>query len=358
LTKRRRQLHALTGVRFFAAFWVVFHHTRAGSLSSGAGHKWFGNVLLNGNLAVPLFFILSGFILAYTYRDELKTWSGCGHFWQARFARIWPGYVFSLLVASLVLHDTPPPSFAAAALFMIQAWNPSHREYAGIWNSVCWTLSVEAFFYLVFPWMQVWIEKLQKWCLLIFIAGSVLLVITFNTATMGFGHTETFTFLRFFPYPVVLLPEFLLGVALGNLFRIGGSDNLFRTRGLVTYGGVFIVLGVVIFPAARWTSTAVIGFTLLVYGLAAERTLLSRLLSTRALVLGGGISYSIYLLQTSVRAIIMPLFADSTHAILSKTIMFPAALMLLSWITFRFIEEPARKFLRALFLRLDKNVYF
>src|ERR1700679_4079883 len=101
LTAHGRSLKPLTGIRFFASFYVVVFHSRVGEVC--LQHGWYaaGNFFQNGYLAVPLFFLLSGFILAYTYQGQIERRGDVRRFWEARFARIWPVYAVSLGFSSL-----------------------------------------------------------------------------------------------------------------------------------------------------------------------------------------------------------------------------------------------------------------
>lgn len=354
LTRHRRPLYALTGLRFFAASYVVFHHTRATHILQNRGFSSAVDFFANGHLAVVLFFLLSGFILAYTYRDQIETSRDRVRFWQARFARIWPGYMFSQLVYTAVFHYIPTRGLLVACIFMVQTWNPMHLGYGSAWNGVCWTLSVEAFFYLLFPWIQDLLEKLTQRRLELLCALTFLCALFCNTAGKGIGQDAYTGIFQYVPYPIIHLPEFILGVAAGNLFLMRNAEKPLRDRGLLTYAGLVLAVIVLLLPSGRWTSAVVLGFAVLVYGLASERTWISRFLSTRALILGGGISYSIYLLQTSVRQGMDPIFAGHgfNRYLIGKLLMFPL-LLLASYLAFTFIEEPARKFLRRKFAGAD-----
>ena len=111
-----------------------------------------------GYVGVSFFFVLSGFILVYTYAGRNIV---LRDFWQTRFARIYPAYLFALLLTSpfwiigaLKMHV---PFFAfgerhfaltsALVVLLLQSWVPGA---ALSWNSVSWSLSVEAFFYAGF----------------------------------------------------------------------------------------------------------------------------------------------------------------------------------------------------------------
>jgi len=356
LTRHRRSLSALTGIRFFAAFLVVIFHSRVGAVLTGHGLPYAGNFFANCYMAVTLFFILSGFILAYTYRSQIETSRHRLHFWQARFARIWPAYVLSLLCTSIPSFTIPPPGRTLATLLMVQAWNPLHPAYAGDWNFACWTLSVEALFYLTFPWFQVWLERLSRRWLVV--AGALLLCgsIAARIPEKGLDALYTGVF-RFIPLPVIFLPIFLLGAVLGNLYLECAAGKPLRDRGLFTWFGLFALVLALCFPRmSPATSFVLIGYSLFVYGLAAETSLVSRFLSTPALVLGGGMSYSIYLMQLPVRMWVKAgIAAANGEDGLRNMATVVFVLLLVSWIIFRFVEEPARKWLRAKFAAADRK---
>ncbi len=154
---RRPRLPAVTGVRFVAASHVVLLHYLP-KYQLLLAPWWVQNIVGAGYVGVDLFFILSGFVLAYTY---LRSLDGprvdARRFWAARFARIYPLYALSLALAAAFWL----PAFLAqggskrdallfplAAAAMLQAWSP---KIATVVNYPAWSLSIEAFFYLSFP---------------------------------------------------------------------------------------------------------------------------------------------------------------------------------------------------------------
>jgi peptidoglycan/LPS O-acetylase OafA/YrhL len=354
LTRHRPPLNALTGIRFFAAVYVVVFHTRVAAFLGNRGFGHAANFFANGYLAVPLFFMLSGWILAYTYRGQIETALHRKHFWEARFARIWPAYAFSLLLSSLVMHSAPTAGLRVATLLMVQAWNPLHPEYAGAWNMVCWTLSVEAFFYLCFPWCQLWLERQSPRALRLCAAMFVAAGIVAHTAVRTLGDPSYSGIFRCIPLPVIHLPEFLAGVAAGNLFLESAPQEKGRRRGLLTWLGMVASVASLSIFRGDWSGTCLLGFALLLYGLATERTCLARLLSSKPLLLGGAISYSIYLLQTPVRLYVKQVFArmhwgDGLLSMIAVAALIP----FLALAVFFWIEEPSRRFLRARFAQLS-----
>src|ERR1700722_11488309 len=88
----RPRLLELTSLRFFAALHVMFFHAYA--MRAITVNGWLRQISSIGYVGVSLFFVLSGFILVYTYAGAPIA---AGGFWRARFARVYPAYLFSLL---------------------------------------------------------------------------------------------------------------------------------------------------------------------------------------------------------------------------------------------------------------------
>jgi peptidoglycan/LPS O-acetylase OafA/YrhL len=371
LTAHRTPLPALTGLRFFAALHVIIFHTTIKTTLLARGHTYAGNFLSNGFLAVTLFFMLSGFILAYNYRGQIETRSHAVRFWEARYARIWPAYAFSLICSSIPLSGIPHWPVALATLGMVQAWDPFHAAYAAAWNGVCWSLSVEALFYLVFPWLQTRIEKLRISRLALFGLLVAFVAILCNTPNHNSG--DRYSGLFFYVIiPIVHLPEFIAGTVLGNLFldskrtsagptaaKGKSAEKLESSRGsrrarfpVLTIIGFTTSIIVLCATRSRWESLVVGTFSLLLYGLASERSILGSFLSTRALVLGGEISYSMYLLRTPLHTWInlSPVLGASR---VMSLLYIPFLLIPLSLMSYFLIEGPSRRGLRRLFATLQ-----
>jgi len=361
LTRHRSSLRALTGIRFFAALYVVLFHTRVPTLLHGLAQNFFAN----GYLAVPLFFLLSGFILAYTYAGQIETRSLRRRFWEARFARIWPLYFLSLILSSLTATGTPPiPQLPTglATLFMVQAWDPFNLGIAGAWNFVCWTLSCEAFFYLCFPAFQIFLERRSNRAQLLTLAATIAICILCNTSMRTLGYQPVLGLYRFLPLALIHLPEFLTGVILGNLHlrytapAAPAAPPLTLRSGLLTWTAAAASIALLTLPTSPATSLVVPAFAALLFGLSAERTLLARFLSTPLLVLGGGISYAMYLMQTPCKLALLRAYAvlhlTNTAA---RLVIELLGIIAFSWLLFRFLEDPARKLLRNLFGRLERH---
>ena len=368
LTRHRQSLYALTGIRFVAAYYVVFFHTRIPSFFDSHHLVAVGNIFRNGYLAVPLFFLLSGFILAYTYEGQISGRGTIRRFMEARFARIWPVYFLSLVLSTIPFFVLPRIGAAVAAFLMVQTWNPSRPDLYGTLNLMCWSVSVEAFFYVVFPWVQRKLEGRPKRQIEIFLLGMVVLCVLINSCSRT-PSTPQHGLWAFIPLPVLHLSEFLSGVGLGNYFLrrlhetsgesqrglLAGKGFLALGSGLLTYSAVALSLLLLCRPVeGRWTSLIMISFSALLFGLAAETTLLSRFLSTRPMLFGGAVSYSIYLMQFPVKDWGIALAEVFHIASTGKRMELTAALLpIAAVIMYTKVEDPVRRFLRSKFAALE-----
>ena len=140
---------ALTGLRGIAAVVVVLHHLllRLGATAAVPG------IGLRGYLAVDLFFILSGFVMALGYGTwfaGIQPWREYVIFLSRRVARVWPLHtaVLALLLLDGVLRHTGEywPRMAAANLLLMQSWGFSQTVI-----TPAWSVSTEMFAYILFP---------------------------------------------------------------------------------------------------------------------------------------------------------------------------------------------------------------
>jgi peptidoglycan/LPS O-acetylase OafA/YrhL len=342
--EKRSPLPALTGIRIFAAYYVVMLHTGAGYFGRNGAPPVVLRLLDKGYMAVSLFFILSGFILVYTYQGKISGIDSVVRFWEARFARIYPVYVLAL-VLMIPFARTLTSGQRLTVLTMVQTWMPWRPDLIGAWNFPAWSLSVEAFFYLMFPLIIVGLNRL-RFVGLSWLAGLLLALIALGDLSrpVELWSDYTITFLRYIPLPVLRLPEFVVGMALGLAFLRG---PIWRRSGLVSVCALLGAILVLCLPLGAWASIAVIPFAILILSLAHQSGSLARILSNRILVLLGSASYAVYLLQLPIRIYTRLVFAEMLHARHSlDAFLSPCLLLILSVLVFLFWEEPARKFLR------------
>lgn len=336
-----------------AAWYVVMFHALPGLAHRYPVPKPLQTFLSNGYLAVGLFFLLSGFILAYTYEGQIEGASGRTRFWEARFARIYPVYLLSL-VLSYTLATSLPFGTRLAVLGMVQAWNPFNPDMAGAWNYPAWTLSTEAFFYLCFPFVVPWISRRSDRALLWLTGALVTVCVVGHTPVMGLGDWKNHAVLleKVIPLPVLRLPEFLLGVTMGLQFLRDQNAQNQTSRPLRVYPAVFATIAALSLTLGDWVSVVILPFAVLVYELARGGSWLAKFLSARIMFLLGGASYAIYLLRLPVttwgRVAISGLPARFVRF---GELLVPLILILFCILVFRYWEEPARKLLRQWFAK-------
>jgi peptidoglycan/LPS O-acetylase OafA/YrhL len=319
---RRPTLPALTGLRAVAALLVVLFHYKnfvpglAQSASSAA------RIVQAGYVGVSLFFVLSGFILAYTYLEPNGGMRGSlSDFWFARFARVYPVYFVALLIALPIFIDitfvhpvgvmklASTLRTAIVTPLLLQGWTPKR---AWMWNGPGWSLSAEAFFYLLFPLFGAAIAKrsVKKIMVITVIAfGFIImppLMYGFSRAAGVWGVTPStygpwVAFLKF--SPLVHFPQFVIGIATGVLFlRRGEQDRQSKFVGWFALTS-FAVSAAVLALSHRLPYLMLQGgllaplFAVVIYTLACGRGIVASILSTAPAIRLGEASYALYLIH-------------------------------------------------------------
>lgn len=330
----------LTALRFFAAMLVLgFHLTASGDATPHGVLKQF---FMQGFVGVPLFFVLSGFVLAYSH-DSVPS---LPRFYLARFARVYPLCLFAL---SLVLSFTwiiakrpPGPDagrFIPADLLLLQAW-VEHIALSG--NSPAWTLSVEAFLYFLFPvllpFVTARITRYRFWIVaawIVFLVPPALGNYRQLAAALGVPSRWSLALQHHTFLPPLFLGEFLMGMFAGAHFRRA-------PRRFGNWAATLCTLLAV--EAIYWSahigyqtvrdSGIALPFLLLIYVFAGWE---SALLSSRPLQLAGEISFSIYLLQAWVSSIF-----ETLPAPMPRAWEIVPTLLLVSIGSYLLVEKPAR----------------
>jgi len=362
----RPRLEALTSLRFLAALHVFCFHLVAFRILTG--RSLFCSIASIGYVGVGLFFVLSGFILVYTYAGREVT---AGEFWRARFARIYPAYAFSLLVTLpwflyAVFHtrwvSVPwPVEHLKLGMFLqitlLHVWVP---PAALMWNTVSWSLSVEAFFYLLFPYLLKGFARLSAtWLVLVgmfswFASLGITRIYTMaNPDRVGQINSETYSafWLSVVKFnPLVRLPEFLLGMTCGFYFLRAQSNSKLTLPlvcgGLIGFGAVVYFSDSIPYPILH-TSLLGPAFAAIIYGLALKRPS-PAILRFPLMVLLGDASYSFYLLHSFLIGVCFFSLGTEFRQWGTMGVLLCLAITCgLSVLVYRFLEEPARRRLRG-----------
>lgn len=298
----RKEIRSLTGLRGVAAVFVVFYHFLASRHFGGP----VTNLLLHGYLAVDLFFVLSGFVMALSYRHMFAAgFSGPAYrtFLGRRLARVYPLYLAATLVAfGLVAARLLPFRFQGSLgglllenVLLVQTWGlNASLIFPG------WSISAEWAAYLLFPLLLLPALSRKTWAA--WVAGStavlVLLALCAVPATLGNKQpAEAVLNLGDLNYGFAVyrcLAEFTLGLLAFRVTRGRLGKMLASSR----WAGTAIAAGILLLMCFPRTDLAVaLLFPLLILTLAGERQLASRVLETPPAQFLGRISYSIYLVH-------------------------------------------------------------
>ncbi len=348
---------ALTGVRAIAAFMVFFHHFNPVNESVfGQGIRNFVNEF---HIGVTVFFVLSGFLIAYRYLDSEKL--NFRKYMVNRIARIYPMY-FILTSATFLLffifHEKNSILDLALYLYNISFLKGFFNElkFSGI--SQGWSLTVEEVFYLAAPLFFFFIRKNKIYLFIlpcIIISLGLLMVAAFKNNT-GHGFFQNNYFL--FNYTFLgRCTEFFIGISLALLYKKFGDV---RRINWATYSGIAVMciclialsllkgdnkygimhpFGIVInnfiLPAC--------GIALLFWGLLTEKTIIQKILSSRLFIVLGKSSYLFYLIHLGI--IQQGIYNHVTTNLYLEFIL----INIIAFLLFKTLEEPLNNYIRKRF---------
>lgn len=363
---RVRTIDALTGIRAFAAIWVVLYHFKADLYAIAPGsHRWTSWLVDNGYLGVDLFFALSGFILSYNYLHRLGggwTLKKHGEFLWLRLARVYPVQLFTLNafvlllvgahVAGFSLHLTNLDTSVRAwveNVFMVQAWWGQQESF----NGQAWSVSSEWFAYLLFPLAALALIRFRtvvSAAVGVVAAYGVLIAVWvclyWNQAPYGAN-----ALLR-------VACEFIGGALLFVIWERTHQqhpDQVWSVLTFVTLVGMLTAVWK--FGALNERAVIVaplLGILIFTIAMSEDSAPLSWLLSTRAAIWGGEVSYCLYMTHGLVQPVINHLFSPSSiaahgfavRAAIGVGIALVIAVAAVA--TYYLIEVPARRRMRRL----------
>ena len=343
----RFDIPALTGVRGVAALAVVTYHCwNAATITSGA------RLSFAGQWAVDLFFVLSGFVLSLTYLGRPVDWR---RFAVARVARIYPLHVLTALaMAGLIYAETRvagsprPPSLTIRQLIrelgLLTAMPLIGRHM--IWNGPSWSISVEAWTYvLLFP-LAAAVDRFDRKILLVPVVLAGLIALTVAAYRLPSGTIMTRDW--------IALARAMAGFAGGWAAYVVWRSPRHPMNGIATDLLALAIATLVVGLPLSWHLEPWVTIPLfpwLVLGLATGRSGVASALSTRPMIYLGNISYSIYLVHWPIMEVVhlVPLPPAWSHSFVVWAIAVIPITLLISDVTYRMVETRSRRYLRARF---------
>lgn len=361
---KAQRFAALDGWRGLAAAVVALTHL------SAAGHFYELPIVRHGGLAVPFFFVLSGFVISHAYGAGLSSGGDLRRFITRRVGRLYPLHFATLMalvgleclklamVSAGVKSGQPPFSGSndvvslVANLFLLEAVVPM-GEYT--WNGPSWSISTEFYTYLVYAAIvMIAAAKVRSGILAAFLlTGGALFVIEFSGLeihkTSGLGLLQC-------------IFGFFGGVLTHQLYR-RLADAGVRSNTLLELAGFGAVVALFWYDPSGHSAT-VLPFMAVVLVFALEGGVVSRFLKLSPFQVAGELSYSVYLNHFVILSVLSG-FLRASQSVFDVQLLYPAndvdmislgpkplmdllavgylvAVGIVSVFTYRFIEQPGR----------------
>jgi peptidoglycan/LPS O-acetylase OafA/YrhL len=348
------EIRALTSLRGVAAMAVVMQHFSTTVQSHTAVP--IPSLVPHGYVAVDLFFVLSGFIISFTYFDDFfhRSFRATPKFILKRLGRLFPLNLFAVagvvLVAGILTRfGAPDPlQFSKNRVFDIIC-NVLMLQGIGIGmnlNAPSWSISDELVAYLAFPFLFRGIfRRGWTWAALLLLPGLCGLgVIAATHPVLGLATYSIEGGL------VRCFAEFIMGMAAFRLFCHPAGRTIRRNPRVATaLVGLSLVIALV-----RLDLLLVLTFPGLICALASRNTVFSRALAVRPFHWLGEISFSIYLLHEAFRWIYLFVLQRLHPAPLTASqgivAAFAGSLLILpiAYLAYRFVEKPGRLYFHRL----------
>jgi peptidoglycan/LPS O-acetylase OafA/YrhL len=344
----RDKFESLEMVRALAALSVVFFHTQI-IFTGRTGIVPFDGVFGAGSRGVDLFFVLSGFIIAYIHAGDVGRPGRVGHYFYSRFVRIYPSvWITALLALAVYLigfggadkaDKLQPWSIGASFLLL-----PQHGDAL---VNVTWSLKFEIFFYLLFA-LAILRRSVGLWLILLWQAAVLAVYVS--------GRQFEWSWVSFYLRPIVL--EFGLGLISAwiviNRARFALLDNRRCVTGMLVFGVTVFAAADLIQAYEPAALEALPDF--LVFGGSAALIVVSlavidiqrRYTVPRVLVILGGASYSIYLVHFSTISLLAAFLTKGNRVPMNDAVFLAVALVGISFglLFHQWIDRPIHRFLR------------
>lgn len=348
-SSNKKYILPLTSLRFFAAFFVMLSHLSY--LKNTNLDFLFVN---EGFISVTFFFILSGFILTFSYQDRfLNKKTTIPQFYFARIARIYPIHIITFLI-SILLFSVGHYSFKYYLfnITLIQSYIPN-KKYYFTFNYPSWSLSVEMFFYLLFPFLL----KLKNKTL--FLIASVLIIIKMIILFDSHEKTHAFMYIS----PLFRLQDFIIGIL---LFRFR-KNEFFEIKGFyvsllqiisILLLFTFVMISENINISYRYDIYYIFPMAFIIYSFSLSDGIIGNCISNRFIVLLGEASFSLYM----IHQLVIRFFLDISNKDQLLNWKLPVVIItisiILSVFMFQYLEIPLKnktyKFLNKLFCKKTK----
>ena len=338
---RQDHIATLDLLRLTAALAVVFfHYFFRGAAAEGAlaeGYPSVAPFALYGYLGVNLFFLISGFVIA---------WSAEGRFWQefaiARFVRLYPGYLLCMTITFVIVMAFGAPLFStslgqyAANLSMFA---PALGQ--PFMDGVYWSILLELVFY---GWVTLALlgGVFQKWKLgLIFVWLAIAASNELFIESRGIRLLFITEFGPFFAAGVLVHHIHAHGRSLAALLLLGAAFLLSCSTLSVTQQWMLNEYGIAV------SQPHLVIANIVMHSLLIGAILLRSHVVPSAMTLAlGGLTYPLYLLHQKIGYIAINAAAPLAGK-WAAGLGCVALMVLISWAIWQYFERPAQRRVKA-----------
>jgi peptidoglycan/LPS O-acetylase OafA/YrhL len=362
----KQTYRALNGLRFLAASAIVLDHYGPTTAGFSTIPTFFQNLVLTGPIALGFFYILSGFVLTHAYSDRVpRTPLSRRSFWFARVARLYPVYLLAFVLFMPMAYEKyirhPANGIDGVRTFLLggtlnlvalQAWTP----LAQAWNGPGWSISVEAFFYLIFPFVLPKILGIRLSRLLPILLGPWMTMMGLTVAHSCGNISDSLWRAWVQNNPLFWTPLFLIGIALYR-FSNRWSTVLPSVASIATITSLSVLLLCGLLPSnirevfICGGAAPLLAFVVLAFS--HPKGLGSRFFGSSLLFEAGAVSYITYILQAPVWHILQLAMGRTRSATAGSPTadwelgVYLAVLLALSFVVQQTVERPAQRLLLA-----------
>ncbi len=363
MTASYQKIDSLTGLRAFAALWVVLHNmSHYPGIDPGFMQDFSWGIttgsLFFGYQGVDIFFFLSGFVIAYVYQNNFIHGLDRGEikrYYALRLGRIYPLHL-TILIGILVMASrdifpygeniTLAPAFLN--LTLMDSWGIFDK---GSWNYAAWSLSAEWFAYLLFPFLTFVIigERSAKGYFIL------LVIISIIFATLSAQCCATTDIDNGVGSLVRVTFGFTAGCILYNLFRLEVGKKLpWDVIGILAFLGLFMTHYHFIDNIDVANAISYVWIALLLYALAQAKNILKWCFANPVSRYFGEISFAIFLLHAPFMMLCADMFEseigvliEADHAAQMKMLLqLLGGLCVCAALCYHLIERPCRNYVK------------
>ncbi len=345
------RLEGMEGLRALAALMIITFHT---VLLPNIQIPEYLNVIKQYlGQGVPLFYALSGFVLAYGYLDRLNSRRQIVQFYIRRYFRIAPLFYFMIfiwiIVSKLKFGNSPSFHEIIMNVSLLFGLVPGTHESI-VWAG--WSIGVEILFYLLFPIIAAFVRTLHSGGLALTIMILVSSAFYTTAQDMDIG---SYAYMNI----ITQLPTFLSGVMAFLIWRQTGFFQSIKWGASLFVFTIVAILTVVYVPYAHKVLSIASGvrLDLYIWGILFMMLILSICLWPNPLVANritnrmGRISFSLYLWHPLIIVLLVGVYGQIGQVLglglwniivcLGLTI---SVVILISYFSYHTIEMPGVKF--------------